>query len=690
MIAGTSAPAVSIASPVGVDYAKLNGEIDLNFTVTDTFLSNCWYWYNGTNTSVSCTSGVPGHKSLSLNGTIVNMTNNQMVFYANDTHGNLNTTVISWYYKIFENSRIFNTTTFETALERYQININSTGNSTVTAIFYYDGTAYSATKVGNDFVANYIYDKVIPADIPAGGLTETKNLYWKFSYANTSTDLIYTNSSTQNVNLTLLFGPCNSTYGLVNYSNLAFKDEKTGALINATITSTTWYYWLYSSLYNKSFTYSNTSYNYNYTFCFRPENVSVFTDLNIYYKHDSVGSPDPVYPQRQYLNHNYNLTNTTTNTILYLLNYNDGMFVTIYTAGLNGLAISGTDVQVFKKIGGVDILVASGTTDAAGSITFFLEVGAPHTVTLGKPDCTNQTIVITPTSAQSAYTIIMACNNGLPSYPSKSSIEGVRYFRSPVPGVLTKTGNTTFVYYVDSSSSSRNIKKAMFVLSYSNGTLITLNETVVNNSAASYGWCNISSCYLTLFRNMRIGDDIKGSYWVDIGGGYVLLESDARWRLIQTNISSGGTVKNLFKDLKTVVDSWHPVNETGLECEKYVNSTTCLAGGCYWSVSSEICYDFNAVNRSEYSRIVLVFLLLSIFLAVIGRITGYDAQNPGVFLLFLTVVVAFGTFSDGLTGQGYFYYSDLTPWVFFNNIILLLTVGVFSIGYWASVTRKQT
>jgi hypothetical protein len=83
-------------------------------------------------------------------------------------------------------------------------------------------------------------------------------------------------------------------------------------------------------------------------------------------------------------------------------------------------------------------------------------------------------------------------------------------------------------------------------------------------------------------------------------------------------------------------------------------------------------------------------LILAIILAIFGRITGYDAQNPGVFLLFLTGVILFGSWSDGFGGQDYFYYSDLTPFKIINNWILFITTGLISSGYWASVVRRQT
>jgi hypothetical protein len=338
----------------------------------------------------------------------------------------------------------------------------------------------------------------------------------------------------------------------------------------------------------------------------------------------------------------------------------------------------------------VNTLVGSGLTDASGSILFFLSSASPHTFYISKAGCSNQTIIITPTSS-APYTITLSCAQNLPTAPANSSLEGIRYFRAPIPGVIQRCGNSvstignqTFIYYVDSEF--RNITKARFALAHSNRTIIALNESYIGTD-----YCNTSSCYLSLLYNVKVGDDIKGAYWVDVGGGYILLESDARWRCIQSNASDKETISTFFGRLKDTLGSWHSINESGLSCESYVdNYTSCLQVGCYWANDTSTCYDFNVKNRQEYSRIVFIFLTLAIVLAIFGRTTGYDAQNPGVFLIILTAVIAFGSFANGFGGQGYFYYSDLTPWPLLNNFFLLITTGFVSMGYWASVTRRNS
>jgi len=53
-------------------------------------------------------------------------------------------------------------------------------------------------------------------------------------------------------------------------------------------------------------------------------------------------------------------------------------------------------------------------------------------------------------------------------------------------------------------------------------------------------------------------------------------------------------------------------------------------------------------------------------------------------------LIGVGTFANGITGPGFFYYSNLTPVPFLNNTILFITVGFFSLGYVLSITRRST
>jgi hypothetical protein len=76
-----TAPTISILSPTNTTYAS--NVTTLNFTATDTNLDKCWYNYNGTNITTSCTSGV----QVNVSGLGSNVGSNTWYVYANDTFG---------------------------------------------------------------------------------------------------------------------------------------------------------------------------------------------------------------------------------------------------------------------------------------------------------------------------------------------------------------------------------------------------------------------------------------------------------------------------------------------------------------------------------------------------------------------------------------------------------------------------
>jgi hypothetical protein len=68
--------------------------ISLNFSVTDLSLSSCWYAYNGTNFTIPCTN----------NNTLILGSAKTLIFYANDTLGNLASATSSWEYSVYQES----------------------------------------------------------------------------------------------------------------------------------------------------------------------------------------------------------------------------------------------------------------------------------------------------------------------------------------------------------------------------------------------------------------------------------------------------------------------------------------------------------------------------------------------------------------------------------------------------------
>ena len=177
-----TSPSINITFPTtSIDYGFFGENITLNWTATDTNLESCWYNYNNTNTTITC-----GDKNSSL---IIETGNQTITFYANDSGSNEANYTRSWVYKLFENSRSFNTSSAETSTEGFRINITATGSQTVTANLSYNGTIYPGTKVGNNSQMEFYKDFGSLPEISTSTATN-HSFFWEVYYG------------TQNINTT--------------------------------------------------------------------------------------------------------------------------------------------------------------------------------------------------------------------------------------------------------------------------------------------------------------------------------------------------------------------------------------------------------------------------------------------------------------------------------------------------------
>jgi len=88
-------PTISITSPTGTfNYLYPEYNLSLNWTANDTNLDTCWYNYNDTNTTVTCSDNQTYFNPIS--------SETSLTFYVNDTFGNLASDITSWDYKIFD------------------------------------------------------------------------------------------------------------------------------------------------------------------------------------------------------------------------------------------------------------------------------------------------------------------------------------------------------------------------------------------------------------------------------------------------------------------------------------------------------------------------------------------------------------------------------------------------------------
>ena len=610
----------------------------------------------------------------------------------NDTFGNSDSFTRNWTYKFFEINTSYESFSYEGDSQTYVLNMTTDNASRIDlAYLIYNDTSYFATKGGSG--TNVTFTRSI--NVPMAG-TANKSLNWNVIYGDSDRNISINSTYIYNQSIVPInIVRCNSSVTFPYY-NFTFKDEVTLLNLNATTSFADFEYYINNSAYNKTYTFRNlTEVNSSYEYCFTPPNRTLYIS-SVEYEYSKNAPP---YPSRKWDNTSVTIpVNYTINKTLWMLALTDGAWIDFTVADTGGTALNGSEISITRVIAGETVEVGSDVTDATGTATFFLYQAAVHSIVITRVNCTGATFSVVPT--QTSYTITLNCLSGS-TIGGNTNIEGVRYSRSPFVGGTTASGNITFDYYV--VSLLYDIIKAKFELYDSNGTFIASNETFTPTA-----YCNATQCYMRLTLNISAGDDIKARYYLAVNNtdtgetGYILLEGDAHWRFITTIVSDVGTVKKVFTNLRDVFTAWRPVGQdpisgwdfTLLSCEQYIDETTCNTGGCAWDDSTSniygTCFDFNHLNRLEYSRIVFIFLFMAIVLTIFGRLTGYDAQNPGAFLILITGLIMIGTFANGITGPGFFYYNQLTPVPFLNNAMLFITVGFFTLGYYLSLTRRYT
>ena len=361
----TTNPTITITYPTTtIDFFKVNNNLRINWTVSDDTspLDTCWLDYQSVNTTVTCNN----------NGTLINITNSNdksAIFYANDTLGNEASNSFNWSYKVFWNSETFNATVYESQTQTYILNMSSTGDETVTANFSFNGTNYTTTKEGTNTQMNFTFSH----DLPIG--VGTFNFSWNVFYGS---DIITTTAQSQTVDL-LNLSICGLGGLNTPFINFTAKDEVTDLPIDFTVDIADWtYYYLGEGAIFKTYTYVNVNANISsFAFCATP-NLTIQQSLEVKYS-----DFDGDYPLRTYQTLDA-ISNTTTNTVLYLLKTTDGEDITLQVVSPSGVPIEGVYVNVTRTISGNLVLLGSGSTGADGGINFFLNPDFTHTFTFVK------------------------------------------------------------------------------------------------------------------------------------------------------------------------------------------------------------------------------------------------------------------------------------------------------------------
>jgi hypothetical protein len=441
--------------------------------------------------------------------------NNNLTVYANNSAGEIGSAFTSWNYYLFENSQSFNSNTYQSSNEEFNINITADYNNyAVNGFLVYNGVSYSGTPTYSN--GNIIFSRTINV-----GNSGTKNFYWNISLTNsTSTNYYQSNSNSQIVN-GIVFGLCNSTLN-ITYLNISFADELNLSSINANIPQATFNYYTGNSSIANVYTFSNFTNNPSYAFCFNPSNININVQPNIQYI--TTG-----YNQRTY-SANLNLTNSSTNQVLYLLN-SGGQYVTFIVLS-NNAPVQGASVSASRLINGIQTIVGSGLTDAAGTITMFLDYNYPHIIKVNANGYIGISESITPTLSQ--YPINLQASNSASNSPDFSN--GITYSIQPIDNFLNQ--NSTYLFSYTISSTVNSLSQYGFTLYDSNNNTI---DTEVSYSAiggtVSYNYNILNNTLITMnYYYIVNGTTITGSrYWL-------------------TSSSSSFGIFNFFTDLSRYIN----------------------------------------------------------------------------------------------------------------------------------------
>ncbi len=482
------------------NFHEINTNLSVNWSVNDTNLDTCILQFEGVNVTQTCSD----------NQTQINITNNvnkSLIFFANDTFANVNSSSVSWNYNIFSNVQDFNTTSFETELNNFTINLtyNSTSFTDIETNLYYNSTKHPTTQTGTGDDVNF--STTLSRLFVAPNI---KPFFWNFRITNVTGIFDINSTEKTQAEQPILFGLCNATL-TTPYVNFTFKDEGNLSILNASVPSSTFVHTLGNFTINKSITFINTTVNENYQFCLDPPNRTLHTDFTFQY--ESTGYQQRVVEFVQTFN------STLTTNILYLLSDADGIFVTFQVINTAEQTIENAIINASRIIDSVNTIVGTGLTNAAGTKTFWLNPNFLHTINVFKTGFPQFSTGLFPD--QTAFTINLG---GTAAGGEEDYTQGITVDVFPKGTLLDPNENFTFNYTLTSNfwtvtefsfgirDEDGNIY-ANETASTNGGTLTTtLNTTDNTTLIMDYNWL-ISGNFTNNSRTWLVYNDTLDDDW---------------------------------------------------------------------------------------------------------------------------------------------------------------------------------
>lgn len=362
------------------------------------------------------------------------------------------------------------------------------------------------------------------------GLLTGNNYQWNYlgcASNSTSFDCSFaTHNRSFSIN-PMSFGECNTTLN-VKFLNFSFKDETTSTALNATISSATFGYYITSEGVStiQYFSYSNSTENGEYDFCFAPEFASI--TLNYTFQYAATG-----YPQRDVSNTN-TYTNTTTEILLSLLSSATGIYSTFQVVSPADQPISNVYATAERQVLGIWTLIGSGTTGADGGVTFWVNPNFQHRFNFSKTGYDSASYLITPT--QPTYTVVLGGVEG--GGNATNYFQGISYRTNPADSPLIN--ETIYIFNFTLSSSYWSLDEFGFVLRNGSGSLIGSNSSTLGTGGT-----------VSLQRTTGANTSISMDYYWIVNGTYT---NATRVWLVVEGFDDGWSLKNFFDDLKNYTD----------------------------------------------------------------------------------------------------------------------------------------
>ena len=298
-------PQVLATSPIGDQGTFTSGRnLSLEWTVTDATLETCFYDYSGSNTTVTCSIN-------QTNLTVTDSSLTDLIFWANDSSGQLNSSSVSWNYSFIENNITFETNVSETSSQFFQINLStSLSVQSINAKLTYNGTNFTSNAKCDGFC---IVNNTIDIPLVLDDESETKSFFWEINIFN-GTDSISVTTSTQTQNVTKVhLETCDGTFTTQSL-NFTTYDEQNLTRLSPYKFDGTFNIWIGSGSVKRENNFSESSIT-NKALCIKP-NATYFTDAQIEY--NTPGNLT-IYTTRNYYFQNNTINNISQDIFLYLL-----------------------------------------------------------------------------------------------------------------------------------------------------------------------------------------------------------------------------------------------------------------------------------------------------------------------------------------------------------------------------------